>query len=186
MGFNLQNFHWWWESRLQHSCQDCSLCWRICIWVLSWLPLPLQVLERHFVVGILGRAAERLSVTHLPCCSFSPSGCCWSLVRYQLLWLSPPLPFLSHFSLIGTKSQHSHHVLWLSMLLHVSGLKVKGGRFEMITFYRCAQIYTIKYVPEMLARHQINLPNWISLKSLSFLHSLCLTGLQSKWPLVLF
>lgn len=67
----------------------------MCIWVLLWLPLPLQVFEHHFVVGILGRAAERLSVTNLPCCSFSPSGGGWSLVRYQLLWIPP---FLSHVS----------------------------------------------------------------------------------------
>ena len=87
-------------ARLQHSCWGCSLCWRIYIWVLLWLLLPLQVLEHHFVVGILGSAAERLSFTNLPCCSFSPSSCCWSLVRYQLLWLppsiSPPIPFLPH------------------------------------------------------------------------------------------
>ncbi|XP_032252504.1 glucose-6-phosphatase isoform X2 [Phoca vitulina] len=44
--------------------------------------LQISVLERHFVVGILGRAAKRLSVPNLPCCSFSPSGHCRSPVRH--------------------------------------------------------------------------------------------------------
>ncbi|XP_023581016.1 glucose-6-phosphatase catalytic subunit 1 isoform X2 [Trichechus manatus latirostris] len=44
--------------------------------------LQITVLERHFVVGILGRAAERLSVSNLPCCSFPSSGCCRSLFRH--------------------------------------------------------------------------------------------------------
>ncbi|XP_064225262.1 glucose-6-phosphatase catalytic subunit 1 isoform X2 [Aotus nancymaae] len=43
--------------------------------------LQISVPEFHFVVGILGRAAERLSVTNLPCCSFSSSSCRRSPVR---------------------------------------------------------------------------------------------------------
>ncbi|XP_059992086.1 glucose-6-phosphatase catalytic subunit 1 isoform X2 [Lagenorhynchus albirostris] len=45
--------------------------------------LQISVLEHHFVVGILGSAAECLSFANLPCCSFSPSSCCWSLVRHR-------------------------------------------------------------------------------------------------------
>uniref|UniRef100_A0A8C5V201 Glucose-6-phosphatase catalytic subunit 1 n=1 Tax=Microcebus murinus TaxID=30608 RepID=A0A8C5V201_MICMU len=48
-----------------------------------------MVFEHHFVVGILGCAAERLSVENLPCCSLSPSGRCWSPVRYLYF---PPHP----------------------------------------------------------------------------------------------
>ncbi|PNJ07012.1 G6PC isoform 3 [Pongo abelii] len=44
--------------------------------------LQISVLECHFVVGILGCAAECLSVTNLPCCSFSSSSCCRSPVRH--------------------------------------------------------------------------------------------------------
>jgi hypothetical protein len=72
------------------------LCWRISILVLEWLPIVLQVFERHLVVGILGCAAERLSVPDLPCCSLSPPGRGWSLVRYQQLRFLPhPLPISS-------------------------------------------------------------------------------------------
>ncbi|XP_032768750.1 glucose-6-phosphatase isoform X2 [Rattus rattus] len=42
----------------------------------------MKVFEHHLVVGILGCAAERLSVPDLPCRSLSPPGCGWSLVRH--------------------------------------------------------------------------------------------------------
>ncbi|MCQ7614227.1 phosphatase PAP2 family protein, partial [Salmonella enterica] len=44
--------------------------------------LCIPVFECHLVVGILGCAAECLSVTDLPGCSFPPPGCGWSPFRH--------------------------------------------------------------------------------------------------------